>query len=131
MKKLVIMAMSAILFGQADLKPFEFNTSLRIINDTQWIYVQVTNNSQRTIAFLEGFASIRRPDGKISSEIRITLVPENEQALPHGAVRSKSVKYHHDSGEFHQVDFQVSKLKFSEDYRHFTWHPSVGFIRID
>jgi len=131
MKKLLFIIILSFLSGQEKLPPLSFEIFSTFVNDDNKVTVQFNNQSKRTVSFLEGFITVKRSDGKIIKEIRLPFIDNNEPALPHGAILSRSVKFPNDEQEFYQINFQVSKLKFSEDYRLYTWHPSVGFIRID
>lgn len=131
MKTLVFAFFFCLVSAQETRSPFEIDLITNFINNDSKVSVQVQNNSLRTLSFLEGFVNIRTVNGKLVKELRITIVKNNEPALGNGQVRTESVRFHNRNNEFFLIDFQVSKLKFSEDHRYYTWHPSVGFIRID
>ena len=131
MKKFLILLIFTYLSGQDGLPPFEFRIIDTFVNDDNKVTIQLLNNSKRTISFLEGFVNISKPGEGIIKEIRLTLVENSEPALGHGELRSRSVKFKNVSKEFYTHNFQIAKLKFSEDHRYYTWHPSIGFIRID
>jgi len=118
--------------GQESFRPLEIDVRPRIFQDSLLqVVVQVDNHTQRNITTLEGFLIIAEPDGKILKEVRLTLLHSYEPALLPGMTVSRSKQFSYRPGVKQAYSFQVSRVTFANDYRVYTYHPAVGFFRID
>ena len=104
----------------------------RIMNDKQTrIVIQINNNSQRNISELDGFLLRINSKGDILSEKRVTfLEPMDGSLRPKNSV-SKDKVYPLNKRQPDRFEFYIAKVRFPNDYRVYTYHPSIGFYRVD
>ncbi len=103
----------------------------RIIDEkTVSIVVQIDNKSKQTINHLEGFINVITDVGNVLKEQRLILIGPKDPALQNNMTVSRSVKLDL-IDPFPSYKFNVSKITFSGDYRVYTYHPKVGFYRVD
>jgi len=128
MKKLsFFLLLTGILLSQ----PLQIDVRPRIVDDkTVSIVVQIDNKSKRTINQLEGFINVVTDDGNILKEKRLIIIGPNDPALLNNMTVSHSVKFDL-IDPFPAYKFNVSKITFSSDYRVYTYHPEIGFYRVD
>jgi len=128
MKKLCFLL---LLTGIIAAQPLKIDVRLRIIDDeTIGIVVQIDNNSKRTINHLEGFVNVITDEGKTLTEKRLIIIGPNDPALRHNRTASRNITMVL-VDPFPAYKFNVSKITFLEDYREYTYHPEIGFYRID
>ena len=126
-----IIAVLSTLFPQSDL-PFEIDIRTRIINDSKLLVnVQVTNLVDRPLDYLEGFIREINSNGELLDEKRMVILYSYEPPLQTGFSSTKSIAYPLPGDKPNTYEFHIAKLKFIGESRVFTWHPKVGFIRID
>ncbi len=119
-------------WGQESFRPLEIDVRPRIFQDSLLqVVVQVDNHTQRNITSLEGFLITAEPDGKILQEVRLVLRHSYEPALLPGMSVSRSKQFSYQPGVKQSYFFQVGKVTFANDYRIYTYHPAVGFFRVD
>jgi len=104
----------------------------RIVNDKQIrIVIQIDNNSKRDINELDGFLLRINHKGKIVSEKRITFLESTDGILsPKESVSKYKVFPINQTHPDHYV-FYIGKVQFRNDYRIYTYHPAIGFYRVD
>jgi len=120
-----------LLIGIVVAQSIKIDVRHRIIDEkTVSIVVQIDNKSKRTINHLEGFINIVTDTGKILKEKRLVIIGSNDPALQNKMTVSRSVKIEL-FDPFPAYKFNVSKITFSGDYRVYTYHPKIGFYRID
>ena len=128
---ITVIAILGILFAQDD-KPFEIDIRMRVINDTKLLVnVQVTNLVAQPLEYIEGFIREVTSNGELLDEKRMVILYSYEPPLQTGFSSTKSISYPLPEGKSNSHEFYIAKLKFIGDSRVFTWHPKVGFIRID
>ncbi len=112
-------------------QPLQIDVRPRIVNDkTVSIVVQIDNKSKRTINHLEGFINVVSDEGNVLKEKRLVIIGPNDPALQNNMTVSRSVKFDL-IDPFPAYKFNVSKITFSDDYRVYTYHPEIGFYRVD
>jgi hypothetical protein len=122
----------SFVWGQESFRPLEIDVRPRLFQDSLLqVVVQVDNHTQRNITMLEGFLIITEPNGKIIQEVRLVLLHNYEPALLPGMSVSRSKQFSYRPGAKRSYSFQVGKVSFANDYRVYTYHPAVGFFRID
>ena len=120
-----------LLIGIVVAQSIKIDVRHRIIDEkTVSIVVQIDNKSKRTINHLEGFINIVTNTGKILKEKRLVIIGPNDPALQNKMTVSRSVKIEL-FDPFPSYKFNVSKITFSGDYRVYTYHPKIGFYRVD
>ncbi len=128
MKKLCFLI---ILTGFLAAKPLTIDVRPRIINENQVsVVVQIDNESKRTINHLEGFLVFSLDNGETLIEKRMMIIGPNDPALSHNRTVSRNI-YLDLVKPFPTYKFHVSKITFSGDYRVYTYHPEIGFYRVD
>ena len=104
----------------------------RIMNDKQIrIVIQINNNSQRNISELDGFLLHINSKGDILSEKRITFLEHADGALQPKQSVSKDKVFSLNRRQPDRFEFYIAKVQFPNDYRVYTYHPAIGFYRID
>jgi hypothetical protein len=128
MKKLsFFLLLTGIMYSQ----PIKIDVRPRIVDDkTVSIVVQIDNKSRRSINHLEGFINVVTDDGNVLKEKRLIIIGPNDPALQNEMTVSRSITLNL-IDPFPAYKFNVSKITFSGDYRIYTYHPEIGFYRID
>ena len=104
----------------------------RIMNDKQIrIVIQINNNSQRNISELDGFLLQINNKGDILSEKRITFLELADGALQPKQSVSKDKVFPLNRWYPDRFEFYIAKVRFPNDYRVYTYHPAIGFYRVD
>ena len=104
----------------------------RIMNDKQIrIVIQINNNSQRNISELDGFLLHINSKGDILSEKRITFLEPADGALQAKQSISKDKVFPLNLRQPDRFEFYIAKVRFPNDYRVYTYHPAIGFYRVD
>ena len=104
----------------------------RIMNDKQIrIVIQINNNSQRNISELDGFLLRINSKGDILSEKRITFLEPADGALQANQSISKDKVFPLNLRQPDRFEFYIAKVRFPNDYRVYTYHPAIGFYRVD
>lgn len=104
----------------------------RIVNDKQIrIVIQIDNNSKRDINELDGFLLRINHKGKIVSEKRITFLESTDGILSPKESVSKYKVFPINQTHPDHYEFYVGKVQFRNDYRIYTYHPAIGFYRVD
>ena len=104
----------------------------RIMNDKQTrIVIQINNNSQRNISELDGFLLHINSKGDILSEKRITFLEHADGALQPKQSVSKDKVFSLNHRQPDRFEFYIAKVRFPNDYRVYTYHPAIGFYRVD
>ena len=104
----------------------------RIMNDKQIrIVIQINNNSQRNISELDGFLLHINSKGDILSEKRITFLELADGTLQPKQSLSKDKVFPLNRQKPDRFEFYIAKVRFPNDYRVYTYHPAIGFYRVD
>ena len=104
----------------------------RIMNDKQIrIVIQINNNSQRNISELDGFLLHINSKGDILSEKRITFLEFADGTLQPKQSVSKDKVFPLNRQKPDRFEFYIAKVRFPNDYRVYTYHPAIGFYRVD
>ena len=104
----------------------------RLVNDNQIrIVVQIDNNSKREISKLDGFLLQINNKGNIISEKRITFLELADGVLKPKKSVSKFIVFPLNQTRPDRYEFYVGKVRFRNDYRVYTYHPAIGFYRVD
>ena len=104
----------------------------RIMNDKQIrIVIQINNNSQRNIRQLDGFLLHINSKGDILSEKRITFLELADGTLQPKQSVSKDKVFPLNRQKPDRFEFYIAKVRFPNDYRVYTYHPAIGFYRVD
>ena len=112
--------------------PFSIELRPRVIDNAKVIVnIEITNNLNRPIDYLEGFLSEYSSKGILLNEKRIVLLYSYEPALQTGFSTLKTAKFNLGLEKPSNFEFNISKVKFFGESRVFAWHKKAGFIRID
>ena len=132
MKRLIpFMIFLSLLSGEGAI-PFSIDVRPRVIDDSKiLVNVEVTNNVNRPVDYLEGFLSEYSGKGDLLTEHRMVLVYSYEPPLQNGFSTIKTMQFTVSLGKPHTYKFNISKIKFLGESRVFAWHSKSGFIRID
>ena len=104
----------------------------RLVNDNQIrIVVQIDNNSKREISKLDGFLLQINNKGSVISEKRITFLELADGMLKPKQSVSKFIVFPLNQTRPDRYEFYVGKVRFRNDYRVYTYHPAIGFYRVD
>ena len=104
----------------------------RLVNDNQIrIVVQIDNNSKREISKLDGFLLQINNKGSVISEKRITFLELADGVLKPKQSVSKFIVFPLNQTCPDRYEFYVGKVRFRNDYRVYTYHPAIGFYRVD
>jgi hypothetical protein len=110
----------------------EIDLRERLVNDNQIrIVVQIDNNSKREISKLEGFLLQINNKGNVISEKRITFLELADGVLEPKKSVSKFIVFPLNQTRPDRYEFYVGKVRFRNDYRVYTYHPAIGFYRVD
>ena len=134
MRKVIIfiITLTAITIAQIDI-PFEIDLKTRIVNDSiTLVNIQITNLIDKPLDYVEGFVREVDSNKKLLDEKRMVLLYGYEPPLQTGFSTTRSISFPMVNIKNPNVyEFDISKIKFIGESRVFTWHPEIGFIRID
>jgi hypothetical protein len=104
----------------------------RLVNNNQIrIVVQIDNNSKREITEIDGFLLQINNKGNIITEKRITFLEATDGLLKPKQSVSKFIVFPLNQIRPDYYEFYVGKVRFQNDYRVYTYHPAIGFYRVD
>ena len=134
MRKVIIfiITLTAITLAQVEI-PFELDLKTRIVNDSiTLVNVQITNLIDKPLDYVEGFVREMNSNKELINEKRMVLIYGYEPPLQTGFSTTRSISFSMvDIKNPNVYEFYISKMKFIGESRVFTWHPKIGFIRID
>ena len=113
--------------------PFELELRTRLVNDDRtMVNIQITNLMDKPLDYVEGFVLERDFNKDLVDEKRIVLIYGYEPPLQKGFSTTRSISFEKPKTKNpNTYEFLVSKIRFIGESRVFTWHPEIGFIRID
>jgi hypothetical protein len=128
----VIILLTSFVISEAN-KPFELDLRTRLVNDSiTMVNIQITNLMDKPLDYVEGFVIEKDPDKNLIDEKRIVLVYGYEPPLQKGFSTTRSISFEKPKKAIpNSYNFLISKIRFIGESRVFTWHPDIGFIRID
>ena len=134
MRKVIIfiITLTAITIAQIEM-PFEIDLKTRLVNNSiTLVNIQITNLTEKPLDYVEGFVREIDSNKKLLDEKRMVLLYGYEPPLQTGFSTTRSISFPMVSTKNPNVyEFDISKIKFIGESRVFTWHPEIGFIRID
>ena len=134
MQKLIATAiiLSHALTAQLKL-PFEIDLRTRLVNDSRtMVNIQITNLMDKPLDYVEGFVIEKDINKNLIDEKRLVLIYGYEPPLQKGFSTTRSISFNKPQNDKpNTYEFLISKIRFIGESRVFTWHPEIGFIRID
>ena len=133
MNIMLFLGFLAFLYGSDNNQDLlQINLRERLVNDNQIrIVVQIDNNSKREISKLDGFLLQINNKGNVISEKRITFLELADGVLKPKKSVSKFIVFPLNQTRPDRYEFYVGKVRFRNDYRVYTYHPAIGFYRVD
>ena len=122
----------SILVAKPEM-PFELELRTRLVNNTRtMVNIQITNLMDKPLDYVEGFVIEKDFNKDLIDEKRIDLIYGYEPPLQKGFSTSRSLSFEKPKNiKPNTYEFIISKIRFIGETRVFTWHPDIGFIRID
>ena len=116
-----------------EIAPFELELRTRLVNDDRtMVNIQITNLMDKPLDYVEGFVLEKDFNKDLVDEKRIVLIYGYEPPLQKGFSITRSISFEKPKNNNpNTYEFLVSKIRFIGESRVFTWHPEIGFIRID
>ena len=134
MQKLIAISIifSYALTAQVDI-PFEIDLRTRLVNDSRtMVNIQITNLMDKPLDYVEGFIIEKDINKNLIDEKRLVLIYGYEPPLQKGFSTTRSISFNKPQNDKpNTYEFLISKIRFIGESRVFTWHPKIGFIRID
>ena len=134
MQKLIAISIifSYALTAQVNI-PFEIDLRTRLVNDNRtMVNIQITNLMDKPLDYVEGFVIEKDINKNLIDEKRLVLIYGYEPPLLKGFSTSRSISFNKPQNNTpNTYEFLISKIRFIGESRVFTWHPEIGFIRID
>ena len=134
MQKLIAISIifSYALTAQVNI-PFEIDLRTRLVNDSRtMVNIQITNLMDKPLDYVEGFVIEKDVKKNLIDEKRLVLVYGYEPPLQKGFSTTRSISFNKPENNMpNTYEFLISKIRFIGESRVFTWHPKIGFIRID
>ena len=129
---LIITFLLSVLKAQVSA-PFELELRTRIVNDDRtMVNIQITNLLDKPLDYVEGFVLEKDSKKELIDEKRLVLIYGYEPPLQKGFSTTRSISFEKPkNNDPNTYEFLVSKIRFIGESRVFTWHPEIGFIRID
>jgi len=129
---LIITFLLSVLRAQATV-PFELELRTRLVNnDRTMVNIQITNLMDKPLDYVEGFIFEKNFNEELIDEKRLVLIYGYEPPLQKGFSTTRSISFEKpETKNPNTYEFLVSKIRFIGESRVFTWHPEIGFIRID
>ena len=134
MQKLIAISIifSHALTAQVNI-PFEIDLRTRLVNDSRtMVNIQITNLMDKPLDYVEGFIIEKNVNKNLIDEKRLVLIYGYEPPLQKGFSTTRSISFNKPQNDIpNTYEFLISKIRFIGESRVFTWHPKIGFIRID
>ena len=134
MQKLITISIifSYALTAQVNI-PFEIDLRTRLVNDSRtMVNIQITNLMDKPLDYVEGFIIEKDVNKNLIDEKRLVLIYGYEPPLQKGFSTTRSISFNKPQNNMpNTYEFLISKIRFIGESRVFTWHPEIGFIRID
>ena len=134
MQKLIAISIifSYALTAQVNI-PFEIDLRTRLVNDSRtMVNIQITNLMDKPLDYVEGFVIEKDVNKNLINEKRLVLIYGYEPPLQKGFSTTRSISFNKPQNNIpNTYEFLISKIRFIGESRVFTWHPEIGFIRID
>ena len=134
MQKLITTSIifSCALTAQVNI-PFEIDLRTRLVNDSRtMVNIQITNLMDKPLDYVEGFIIEKDVNKNLIDEKRLVLIYGYEPPLQKGFSTTRSISFNKPQNDIpNTYEFLISKIRFIGESRVFTWHPKIGFIRID
>ena len=134
MQKLIAISIifSYALTAQVNI-PFEIDLRTRLVNDSRtMVNIQITNLMDKPLDYVEGFIIEEDVNNNLIDEKRLVLIYGYEPPLQKGFSTTRSISFNKPENNMpNTYEFLISKIRFIGESRVFTWHPEIGFIRID
>ena len=134
MQKLIatLIIFSFALTAQVNI-PFEIDLRTRLVNDSRtMVNIQITNLMDKPLDYVEGFVIEKDINKNLIDEKRLVLIYGYEPPLQKGFSTTRSISFNKPQNDKpNTYEFLISKIRFIGESRVFTWHPEIGFIRID
>ncbi len=134
MQKLIAISIifSYALTAQVNI-PFELDLRTRLVNDSRtMVNIQITNLMDKPLDYVEGFVIEKDVNKNLIDEKRLVLIYGYEPPLQKGFSTTRSISFNKPQNDMpNTYEFLISKIRFIGESRVFTWHPKIGFIRID
>ena len=113
--------------------PFEIDLRTRLVNDDRtMVNIQITNLMDKPLDYVEGFVIEKDVNKNLIDEKRLVLIYGYEPPLQEGFSTTRSISFNKPQNDKpNTYEFLISKIRFIGESRVFTWHPEIGFIRID
>ena len=129
---LIITFLLSVLTAQTSV-PFELILRTRLVNDDRaMVNIQITNLMNKPLDYVEGFVVVKDYNKNLVDEKRLVLIYGYEPPLQKGFSTTRSISFEKPkNNKPNTYEFLVSKIRFVGESRVFTWHPEIGFIRID
>ena len=134
MQKFIATAIILSCTLTAQLKiPFELDLRTRLVNDSRtMVNIQITNLMDKPLDYVEGFIIEEDVNNNLIDEKRLVLIYGYEPPLQKGFSTTRSISFNKPENNMpNTYEFLISKIRFIGESRVFTWHPEIGFIRID
>ena len=134
MQKFISIVLILYSFVTAQVKiPFELDLRTRLVNDSRtMVNIQITNLMDKPLDYVEGFVIEMDANKDLIDEKRIVLIYGYEPPLQEGFSTTRSISFDKPQNDKpNTYEFLISKIRFIGESRVFTWHPEIGFIRID
>ena len=134
MQKFIPIAIIFYSFTVAQVKtPFELDLRTRLVNDSRtMVNIQITNLMDKPLDYVEGFVIEKDVNKNLIDEKRLVLIYGYEPPLQTGFSTTRSISFSKPQNDKpNTYEFLISKIRFIGESRVFTWHPEIGFIRID
>ena len=128
----IITSLLSVLTAQVTA-PFELELRTRLVNnDRTMVNIQITNLMDKPLDNVEGFVVEKDFNKDLIDEKRLVLIYGYEPPLQKGFSTTRSISFKKPgNNKPNTYEFLVSKIRFIGEPRVFTWHPEIGFIRID
>ena len=128
----ITLTLSSILTAQVKT-PFILDLRTRLVNDSRtMVNIQITNLMDKPLDYVEGFVIEKDANKDLIDEKRIVLIYGYEPPLQKGFSTTRSISFIKPQNDKpNTYEFLISKIRFIGESRVFTWHPEIGFIRID
>ena len=128
----IITFLLSVLTAQVTV-PFELELRTRLVNDNRtMVNIQITNLMDKPLDYVEGFVFEKDSNKNLIDEKRLVLIYGYEPPLQKGFSTTRSISFEKPkNNKPNTYEFLISKIRFTGESRVFSWHPKIGFIRID
>lgn len=132
MTSLLALPIQLILASDPANTLFSVDIRTRVVGDTTlYVVVQVDNRSGASVTELEGFLTALDDRGSISSERKVVHIHTYDSPMRNGHTAIRGTTYALNPKRNAEFRYHISRVRFNNDARVYSWTAAQGLLRIE